>query len=99
MWRFFSRILTGALIAQGRFLLSVHAFERHQTRAISEADIRRCARTAVEVRWQEVHESWRLEGKDTDGARLVVAAILEDEAVIVTAFRPEGDPRTPRRKQ
>lgn len=87
-----------ALIAQGHFVLSVHAFERHQTRAVSEADICRCARTATGVRWQETHESWRIEGKDTDGARLVVAAVLEGEAVIVTVFRPEDD-TPPRRKR
>lgn len=82
-----------ALIAQGRFLLSAHALERHQARAISEADIRRCARTARTAQWQEAHESWRIEGTDTDGARLVVAAVLEDEALIVTVFRPDDTPR------
>ena len=90
------RLLT--LIAQGHFVLSVHALERHQTRAISEADIRHCARTATDVRWQESHESWRIEGKDNDGMPLVVVAVLEDEAVIVTVFRPEDD-RLSRRKR
>ena len=91
------RLLTR--IAQGHFVLSVHALERHQTRAISEADIRRCARTATSIRWQEAHESWRLEGKDTEGARLVVAAVLEEEAVIITVFRPEDGALSPRRKR
>jgi Domain of unknown function (DUF4258) len=86
-----------ALIAQGRFLLSVHAFERHHERAISEADIRCCARTAQHVVWQEAHESWRIEGTDTDGAHLVVVAVLEDEALIVTVFRPDDTPRRRRR--
>jgi Domain of unknown function (DUF4258) len=88
-----------ALIAQGQFVLSVHALERHQSRAISESDIRCCARTASKVRWQETHESWRIDGKDTDGERLAIAAVFEDEAIIVTVFRPETDTKPARRKR
>ena len=88
-----------ALIAQGHFVLSVHALERHQSRAISEIDIRCCARTATGIRWQETHESWRIDGKDSDGARLAIAAVFEDEAIIVTVFRPESGAKPARRKR
>lgn len=76
-------------IAHGDFLVTVHAFQRQQERAISEEDIKACGRTARHISWQSEQETWRLDGKDSDGFPLTVIAALEDDLLIVTVFRPE----------
>jgi len=76
-------------IARGDFLVTIHAFHRQQERAISEGDIKACGKTARHISWQSEQETWRLDGKDTDGSPLTVIAALEDDLLIVTVFRPE----------
>lgn len=76
-------------IARGDFLMTIHAFQRQQERAISERDIKACGKTARDISWQSEQETWRLDGKDSDGFPLTVIAALEDDLLIVTVFRPE----------
>ncbi len=77
-------------LARGEYLLTVHAFQRQQERAILDADIRSCGKTARNIYWQNEQDSWRLDGNDIDGFPLSIIAVEEQDLLIITMFRPQS---------
>jgi putative zinc finger/helix-turn-helix YgiT family protein len=47
--------------------------------------------TATHAAWQEEHQSWKVEGEDTDGDPLTIAVVIEADLIVVTVFWKRRD--------
>lgn len=73
-------------LREGDFRLTLHAIEQMEHRFVLEDDIKSVGRTARRCLFQPEKDTWRVEGKDLDGERLVVVCALEQNVLIVTVF-------------
>jgi hypothetical protein len=53
------------------------------------ADLNNVGRTAHEVRHQPANETYRVTGKDDDGATLVVVVAIRNEQLVTVTAHPE----------
>lgn len=73
-------------LKNGNFRLSLHALERMSERVVVYEDIRSVGRTARRCFFQPEKDTWRTEGTDLDGERLVVICTFEADVLVVTVF-------------
>ena len=74
------------LVQGNRYEISAHAAKRAIERGAGERDIVSALITATRATWQEQHQTWNVEGEDTDGDPLTVAVVIEAYLVVVTLF-------------
>ena len=73
-------------LKSGEFILTLHAARHMNQRAVTEADLRACGRTATSCIYQAKQGTWRIEGEDLDGEILTVVCGMDEIVVIVTIF-------------
>jgi len=73
-------------IASGSFQLTVHARERMNERAISEADIVHVAQNTNSIRFQKENDTFLLNGETEWGNLLYISAALRANVIIVTVY-------------
>ena len=73
-------------LSRGEFHLSLHAISRMYERSVFEADIITCGKTAKKIEFQSNKQTWKVEGKDLDGGKLIVICAVRDNILIVTVY-------------
>ncbi len=76
------------MASMDRIRLSYHArVERMPERGAQYADIKSGLISATSAVWQPEHQSWKCDGgEDTDGDKITVCVVIEDNLVVVTLF-------------
>lgn len=72
-------------IISGHYILTHHAYLRMQERAITDGDIRECARTAKKIEPQDGGK-FRIQGLDLSEEETTIVCALSNNVVIITVF-------------
>ncbi|MBF0300152.1 MAG: DUF4258 domain-containing protein [Oligoflexia bacterium] len=73
-------------LKRGNFLFRKHALIRMQERGVTKDDIISVGHSCHSIEWQDKHQSYLVNGDDSDSLPLSIACIYEDGTIIVTVF-------------
>lgn len=71
----------------GVYRMTSHADDRLRERRLSNKDLRNALRTATRCAWQDVEQTWRVEGgTDVDGEPTTCAVVIRNGVLVVTIY-------------